>query len=248
MNSSVVISIRKAFRIAWKDMRIYYFSSPTVMMGLLFPILMFVTFWIGRNLSVSQALPGLAALTAFFSGSSIGVTTFALERTTGTFDTQLSMPVSLFTIALGKTMASFLYGFLMTIIPISLLALVFNCQIASPLLLLISVALSSISSAGLGMVLSVSAHHVHEAMAPLNLIRIPMMFISDIFIPITSFPEPLRTVAYTMPLTHAVISIRYSILGLRDIGMFLMSIGVLILYTIVFLIATAKRLEKSLEW
>lgn len=237
-------NLRKAVQIAWKDMRIYYLSPPTIMMGLLFPILMFLTFWIGRGLSISQALPGLAALTVFFSGSSIGVTTLALERTKNTFDTQLAMPVSLLTIILGKTIASFLYGFVITVIPVEILALFSPTPISNQILFFISIAFSALASAGLGMILSVSAKHVHEAMTPLNLIRIPMMFISGLFIPI---PTALQGIAYLIPLTHTVSSLRYAILNIGDMQIFLVNIGALMLYTTFFLILATKRLEKSLE-
>lgn len=247
MGKSIMNNLRKAARIAWKDSKIYYFSAPTVMMGLLFPVLMFLTFWIGRELSVSDALPGLAALTAFFSGSSIGVTTLALERTKGTFDTQVAMPVSLLMIALGKTIASFLYGFTIAVIPVGILALLSQSQIASPILLLIGIAFSALASAGLGMVLSATARHVHEAMIPLNIIRIPMMFISGLFTPITSLPSFLQGIAYIMPLTHTVSSLQYTILGLGSMQTFLASIGGLAFYAALFLIIAAKRLEKSLE-
>ena len=247
MRKNAVKNLRKAAYIAWKDVRIYYFSTPTVMMGLLFPVLMFLTFWIGRGLSVPEALPGLAALTVFFGSSSIGVTTLALERTKGTFDTQLAMPVSLLTIILGKTIASFLYGFTITIIPVGILAVVSHHQVASPLLLLISIAFSAIASAGLGMILSASAKHVHEAMTPLNIIRIPMMFISGIFAPITSLPTILQYIAYIMPLTHTVSSLQFALLSLGNMQTFFVNIGVLFLYTVVFMVIAAKRLEKSLE-
>lgn len=247
MGKSIMNNLRKAAVIAWKDSKLYYFSAPTIMMGLLFPVLMFLTFWIGRELSVSDALPGLAALTVFFSGSSIGVTTLALERTKGTFDTQLAMPVSLLTIVLGKTIASFLYGFAITIIPIGILALLSQSQIESPILLLVSIAFSALASAGLGMVLSATARHVHEAMMPLNIIRIPMMFISGLFAPITSLPTFLQGIAYIVPLTHTVSSFQYAILGQWSMETFLVGIGVLALYAVLFLVIAAKRLEKSLE-
>ena len=247
MRKDKLNNLKKAAFIAWKDVKIYYFSPPTVMMGLLFPVLMFLTFWIGRRLSVSEALPGLAALTVFFGSSSIGVTTLALERTKGTFDTQLAMPVSLLTIILGKTIASFLYGFMITIIPVGILVVVSQFQIANPMLLLVSIVFSALGSAGLGMILSASARHVHEAMTPLNLIRIPMMFISGVFAPITSLPSFLQGIAYIMPLTHTVSSLQYAFLGLGNIQMFIMNIGALVFYAILFMIIAAKRLEKSLE-
>ena len=247
MGESMMNNLRKAVAIAWKDSKIYYFSAPTVMMGLLFPVLMFLTFWIGRDLSVYEALPGLAALTAFFSGSSIGVTTLALERTKGTFDTQLAMPVSLLMIVLGKTIASFLYGFTITIIPVGILALLSQSRIASPILFLVSITFSALASAGLGLVLSATARHVHEAMTPLNIIRIPMMFISGLFAPITNLPSFLQGIAYIMPLTHTVSSLQYAILGQWNMETFLASVGVLALYAVLFLIIAAKRLGKSLE-
>jgi len=243
----LISDLKKAFIIAQKDTKIYYFSTPTVMMGLLFPVLMFLTFWIGRGLSIYEALPGLAALTVFFSGSSIGVTTLALERTKGTFETQLAMPVSLLTIALGKTISSFVYGLVITIIPVGILALVSGCQITNVLLFVLSIVFSALASAGLGMTLSATAKHVHEAMTPLNLIRIPMMFISGLFTPIESLPVPLQVIAYIMPLTHCLSSLRYSILGVGSIYTFLINLSVLTLYAVIFLILAAKRLEKALE-
>ncbi|OYT66373.1 hypothetical protein B6U74_00895 [Candidatus Bathyarchaeota archaeon ex4484_205] len=240
-------NLRKAVQIAWKDTRIYYFSTPTITMGLLFPLLMFLTFWVGRGLSISEALPGLAALTVFFSGSSIAVTTLALERTKGTFDTQLAMPVSLLIIALGKIIASFLYSFIITIIPVLALVFLSQPQVVNLALFFVSVIFSALASAGLGMLLSASARHVHEAMTPLNLIRIPMMFISGLFAPITSLPGVLQGVAYIMPLTHTVNSLQYAILGLGDIHTFLINIGVLVVYAVIFLIVATKRLENTLK-
>lgn len=247
MGKGITKTLRNVTRIAWKDSKIYYFSPPTLMMGLLFPVMMFLTFWIGRGLSVSDALPGLVALTVFFSGSSIGVTTIALERTKGTFDTQLSMPVSLLTIVFGKAVASFLYGLTTAIIPVVILALLARIQIVSPILLLIGIAFSALASAGFGLVLSATARHVHEAMTPLNVIRIPMMFISGLFIPITNLPNFLQVIAYIMPLTYSVSSLQYAVLGLGSMQTFLASIGGLAFYAVLFLIIAAKRLEKSLE-
>lgn len=247
MNRPLVTQLRKAARIAWKDSKIYYFSPPSLMMGLLFPGMMFLTFWIGRGLPLLQALPGLAALTAFFGGSSIGVTTIALERTKRTFDTQLAMPVSLLTLVLGKTIASFLFGFTISIIPISLLTLFSQGYSVRVLLLIPSIAFAALAAGGLGMTLSAGAQHVHEAMTPLNIIRIPMMFISGLFLPITNLPNILQPVAYLMPLTYSVLSLKYVVLQQGTMQMFLGCIGGLTLYTAVFLFIATKRLEKSLE-
>jgi len=239
-------NLRKALLIAWKDSKIYYFSMPSLMMGLLFPGMMFVMFWLGRGMSLSDALPRLAALTAFFGGSSIGVTTIALERTQRTFDTQLAMPVSLFTLVLGKTIASFLFGFLVAAAPVAILLPFAGSGIQSPPLLIIAIAFSALSAAGLGMLLSAAARHMHEAMTPLNVIRIPMMFISGIFIPISAMPVTAKVAAYLMPLTHSMLSIRYAILGEGALRVYLLSLCGLSAYSLVFVAAAARRLGKSL--
>ena len=39
-------------------MRIYFFKGPVVVFGLLFPLIMFLTFFIGRNLDLVLFFPG----------------------------------------------------------------------------------------------------------------------------------------------------------------------------------------------
>ncbi len=214
-------------------------------MGLLFPGMMFLTFWIGRGLSLSEALPGLAALSSFFGGSSIGVTTIALERTKQTFDTQFAMPVTPLTLVLGKTIASFFFGFTIAILPIGILTLFLQGVSARLVLLVPSIAFAALAAGGLGMTLSAGSHHVHDAMTPLNIIRIPMMFISGLFLPISSLPSFLQPIAYLLPLTYSVLSLKYIVLGQGSMQLFLGCIGGLAIYTIVFLFIAAKRLERS---
>lgn len=247
MIKKIVNKLRKAIRIAWKDSKIYYFSPPSLIMGLLFPAMMFITFWIGRGLSLSKALPGLAALSSFFGGSSIGVTTIALERRKRTFDTQFAMPVTALTLVLGKTIASVMFGFTTAIIPISILALFIQGYTMKLFLLVPSITFAALAAGGIGMTLSAGAEHVHDAMTPLNIIRIPMMFISGLFLPISKLPSLLQSIAYLMPLTYTVFSLKYTLLDIGSIKMFLGCIGGLAIYTIVFLFIAAKRLKNSLE-
>ncbi len=239
-------NIIKSFYIAWKDLRIYYSSPAALMMGLLFPILMFLTFWLGRNLPLSVALPGLAALTVFFGSSSIAVTTLALERAKNTFDTQISMPVPLIFLIIGKTIASCIYGFVITIIPISILALIAKSP-TNYFMFLTALTASSLCSSGLGMLLAATAKRVHEAMTPLNIIRIPMMFISGIFLPIESFPRYLQIIAYLMPLTYVVDSLKYSLIMQGTVKSYITDMVALIIFSAVFLVIATKRLNDTLK-
>ena len=88
----------RAWAIAWKDMRTYYLTPPSLMFGVLFPIALFFTFTVGRNLSSLQSLPILLSQTVFWASSTVGPVVIPLERRTKTFDRYLSTPVSLFSV------------------------------------------------------------------------------------------------------------------------------------------------------
>lgn len=53
-------------------MRIYFFKGPVVVFGLLFPLIMFLTFFIGRNLDLVLFFPGFLGMMLFFTASSVG--------------------------------------------------------------------------------------------------------------------------------------------------------------------------------
>ena len=55
-----------------KDMRIYYYKGSVVIFGLLFPFIMFLTFFIGRNLDMVLFFPSFLGMMLFFSASSTG--------------------------------------------------------------------------------------------------------------------------------------------------------------------------------
>ena len=112
----------KAMRVAWaigeKDMYIYYLKPASLMFGILFPFSMFLSFLVGRNIAVEQAIPMLVTQTLFFASSSIGPVTIPLERRLHTFDRFLSAPIYLSTVLVGKTIAGFIYGLGISVIPI----------------------------------------------------------------------------------------------------------------------------------
>jgi len=100
----------RAWAIAKKDMRIYYLKPPTIMFGIFFPAFLFLSFAVGRNIPLTELIPGLMAITVFFTSSSIGPVVIPWERRTGSFERLLSAPVSLISVLAGKTLAGFFFG------------------------------------------------------------------------------------------------------------------------------------------
>jgi ABC-2 type transport system permease protein len=225
-------------KVAWaigiKDIRIYYASPPSLMFGILFPVSMFLSFVIGRNMPITHAIPILIAQTLFFASSSIGPVTIPLERRMQTFDRFLSAPVSLWTVLFGKTVAGFIYGIGISIIPIAIGAVFFGSQVTDMLALVAGMILSAFAFAAMGiMFASLPGQGPGQIMMPFNFVRIPLLFISGVFIPIKDLPYWGQIASMFSPLTHTIDLVRAGLGGDNFFGI-LINVGVLTIYFIVF--------------
>lgn len=211
--------IKVTWAIAIKDMKIYYMRAPSLMFGILFPFSMFLSFVIGRDMPVSRAIPVLVAQTVFFAASSIGPVSIPLERRLRTFDRFLSAPVSLLTILLGKTIAGFIYGAGIATIPVAIGLVFFGCQVTNLLSLVAGILLSSLGFAAMGiMFASLPGQGPGQVMMPLNFVRIPLLFVSGVYIPIKDLPSWGQTASALSPLTHTIELVRFSLGGENFFG------------------------------
>jgi ABC-2 type transport system permease protein len=238
MNRGQLIQeIKIAWAIALKDMKIYYLRPPSLMFGILFPFSMFLSFVIGRNTPISQAIPVLVAQTVFFAASSIGPVSIPMERRLQTFDRFLSAPVSLMTVLLGKTLAGFIYGIGVSLIPVVLGLTFFESSIPELGALTMGMGLSAFGFAAMGiMFASLPGQGPGQVMMPLNFIRIPLLFISGVYIPIRDLPSWGQIASAASPLTHTIELIRLGLGGENFFGP-TVNMAVLAFYLIVFLLA-----------
>lgn len=231
--------ITKALRIAWaigeKDIRIYYLRSGSLIFGILFPFSMFLSYIVGRNVSVAQAIPILVAQTLFFASSSIGPMTIPLERRLRTFDRYLSAPISLRTVLVGKTISGFIYGLVVSSIPIIVGILFFQSTVTNILALIVGMILSAFCFAAMGLMFaSIPGQHPGQVMMPMNFVRIPLLFISGVFIPISELPEWGQILSGFSPLTHTIEMVKAGLGGENIFGPFL-NVGGLAFYLTAFL-------------
>jgi len=228
--------LSRAWAIAWKDIRAYYISPPTLMFGILFPFALFFTFTIGRNLSVEQMLPILFAQTVFWASSTVGPVVIPLERRMKTFDRYLSAPMSLMSVILGKSMAGFIYGLVVSVFPLIVGFIWFGFSLVAVVPFLLGILLSCVAFAAMGiMFASVPTESVGNIMMPMNFIRIPLLFISGIFIPITELPPIGQALSLLSPLTHTLILIRQGMGNETFLFPTELSVLALILTSVVFL-------------
>jgi ABC-2 type transport system permease protein len=242
--SRLKADLNASWAIAKKDMRIYYIKPGTLMFGVLFPLFMFLSFAVGKNAPAATLIPGLISITILFSASSIGPMVIPTERRVKTFERLLSAPISFYSIILGKTLGGFLFSLAIGVIPLFIGLIWFGTQIISLLGLILGLALPAFCFATLGiMFASFPTENPGDIMMLLNIVRLPLIFISGLYIPIESLPDWGQVVAMFSPLTYANDLVRYALEGRTNYGPALDSI-VLLLFTAAFLFI-GVRLDKK---
>jgi ABC-2 type transport system permease protein len=236
-----------AIHIARKDIGRYYLQPPVIMMGFFFPGFTYLAFTVGRSIEPVLLIPGLTAITSFFAAGSIGPSVLPLERKTQTLERLLSAPISPFAIILGKTLSGFVFGLIMSLVPLLIGVILLGMGIANALLLALSVVLSALTFSAFGILFAARAQEIPSAMVPMNLIRLPMLFVSGVFMPLEAMSGFLRPIAYLTPLTYAVDAMQQSILGSLNPLLLLADIGALSLFLALFLALATKALRRDIS-
>lgn len=205
--------LRGLWYIALKDLRAYYLKPPNISWGILFPFAFAGAFYLRNPGDARELVPGLVALATLFGATSMEAIVITFERRVGALERLLLSPVRPPAILLGKLLGGAVFGLVVTVVV--LLASLAGLGLASfdlPLLLGVLV-LSALAFSALGAFVSVAVREVFEAQTLANFFRFPMIFLCGVFIPLASLPEPLRPIAYLLPLTYAVDGLREALLG-----------------------------------
>lgn len=236
--------IYSAWAIAKKDMRIYYFKPNIIVSGIFFPLFMFLAFAIGKNTPPGTLIPGLISITLLFSASSIEPVSIPIERRVKTFERLLSAPMSLYSLVSGESLSGFLYSFVIACLPLAIGVIVFDTPIMNVPILVISMALTAFCFATLGTLFAAyPTENVGEVMSILNTVRLPLIFISGVFIPISAMPRIGQQIALVSPLTYGNDLIEYAYTGKSLFSPMLDTLA-LIIFILVFQV-TANYLYKK---
>ncbi len=197
--------IRSILVITEKNMRIYYFKGPVVIFGLLFPLIMFLTFFIGRDLDLVLFFPGFLGMMLFFTASSVGPLITPWEKREKTYERLVSLPVILESIVIGDITAGAIFGIGISLIVFTACSLLLPIPLANVALLLIAFVLGSVTFAALGTLLaSPTTDNPSNIMMLSSLVRLPLIFISGIFIPLGQLTGWLFILTSLSPLTYLV--------------------------------------------
>jgi len=239
----MLAGLSKSWAIAVKDMKIYYFKPAILIFGALFPVTIFFAFMMGRNVEAKSLFPGLVALTLFFSTTTVAPFSIPWERMSRTFERLLFAPVSLPELAIGKTLSSLVFGLAMSIVPLLIGFAFFGSDLASAGALALGIVLGSACISNLGTLIStVGSETPQNVMLLLNLVRLPMMFISGIFIPIGELPTWGRVVSWFSPVSYVVDLLRRG-LGYNDYFGPLVSSVMLIAFGLAMYLVSVMRMK-----
>jgi len=232
-----------------KDMKLYYFKGPTVVMGILMPLFIWLAFVVGRNFSFTKSLPILITLSSFFTSSSITPIIMPWEARQKTLEMLLSRPLTIYFILFSTALASSLFGIFISslLVVIGVFINVIPYDLA---LLALGIIISSICYSFMGLLFSAIPSDIPaDAVMLSSIIKLPLIFISGIFIPILDLPDYIRPLAFISPLTYFSDLINYSY-GHDSLLNPLIDIAVLFFLTMIFmilaLIANKRVLMKRL--
>jgi ABC-2 type transport system permease protein len=203
LNGSLVILKKNIF--------LYYMKSPVLIFGVLFPVFFFLAFKMGRDISPGNVVPGMVAMALWFSASAIGPLVTPWERGAKTWERLISTPISLRSILTGDVLSGFVFGCAISVIPVVLGLLLTDARIMNLPLLIGGILAGALCFSSLGVLLSSPpAASPSNIMLLSNLVRLPLLFVSGIFVPIAQMPAWAGWIAPLSPLSYASALIRAS--------------------------------------
>ncbi len=204
-------ALRKSWAVAKKNVRIYYLRGPVLIFGILFPAFLFLAFAIGRNVPPENLVPGLIGMSLFFTASAITPTVLPFETRTRTLERLLAAPVTLPVLVGGDVLAAFMFGVFLSMVPILLSFLALDAALTHPLMLVLAVVLSAVCFATLGTLFSTPpTDNPSSIMTLSNLVRLPLIFVSGVFLPISEMPTWGQWLSRVSPLTYTTELVRHA--------------------------------------
>jgi ABC-2 type transport system permease protein len=190
--------------IAKKNALLYYLKPPVLIFGVLFPVFFFLAFKMGRPVAAEAIVPGMVAMALWFTATAVGPLVTPWERQAKTYERLISSPISLRAILAGDVVSGLVFGACLSVIPIVLGLALTSAEVTNVVLLVCGVVLGALSFSSLGVLLAAPpTSGPSNIMLLSNLVRLPLLFVSGVFVPIAQMPSWARWVSPISPLSYA---------------------------------------------
>jgi ABC-2 type transport system permease protein len=158
---------------------------------------------------VGPVLLAIFPLTTMFVVTSVAT---LRERTSGTLERLLTMPIGKLDILLGYALAFAAVALVQTALVSALALGPLDLAVdGSPALLVVVALLSALLGNTLGLLVSAFAATEFQAVQFLPAFILPQLLLCGLFIPRSLMPEPLEALSNVLPLTYVVKSMQYAV-------------------------------------
>lgn len=202
--SELLWQARAALVITKKNMKVYYLKPPVFTFGIIFPLFFYLAFAAGHDAPPEALAPGIVAMALFFTASAVGPLVTPWERQARTYERLITSPASLGAILAGDVISGAVFGALLTLLPLAITQLVTSATVVAVVPLALGVVLGTLSFAALGVLLAAPATEgPSQVMMVSNLVRLPLIFVSGVFVPFSQMPAWGRSLAPFSPLSYS---------------------------------------------
>jgi ABC-2 type transport system permease protein len=228
-----------AWVITKKNARVYYLKPPVISFGIIFPLFFYLAFAAGHQAPIETMAPGIVAMALFFTASAVGPLVTPWERQARTYERLVTSPASLSAILAGDMLAGMAFGALLSLAPLAAALALTPAQITQPLALIAGVLLGAMAFSGLGVLLAAPATEApSQVMMLSNLVRLPLIFVSGVFVPHAEMPVWGQWLAPLSPLSYCADLVRVGF-GAEPYWSVGANVLALVAYTFGFVLAAA---------
>lgn len=228
-----------------KDLKAYYFKPPNISWGILFPIVLALSFSLRNPEGLTDLAPGLIAMAALFGTTSMEAIVITFEKRIGALERLQLAPISTASILVSKVLGGTIFGLVISTVMTLLTTLFLGAEITDLLAFTLILLLTIIVHSALGALVAVSVKEVFEAQTLSNYFRFPMIFLCGIFLPLDRMPIVLQYLARLLPLTYSVEALRATMTGTT--GTVLLNVLILTGYSILLLYLSAALFRINQE-
>jgi len=161
--------------------------------------------------------PGIITMSIMFSSMFTGISVL-WDKQFGFLQEVLVAPISRLSIIVGRTLGgattALLQGLIILLVAFALG--IFPASITGLFLTLIFMVLSAFTAVGFGLIIASKMHDMQGFPLIMNLVIMPLIFVSSAFFKLDSFPPWVVTVAQFNPIFYMVDGLRGSLIGIDN--------------------------------
>ena len=250
-----VSDLRAIRAVSYREVIRFLRAKSRIVSSIAVPLIWFCAFGLGLgsafgvrhgDLGYAEFLaPGIVAMTVLFASTLSGIS-IIVDKEFGIIKELLIAPVSRVSLVLGKLMGGMITSLLRAILITILFCVILELHVGilDFLGVLLVISLIAIGFGGFAIAIATKMESLEGFGLIVELVVMPIFFLSGAFFPITRLPGWLSTVVLLNPLTYGVDGLRLLMLGTSSFSM-LHNLAVLIGFDVAVVLLAAYFFERS---